>query len=87
MQYTASSLGASLTRARERRPELTGLHPHPSRFLREVPDLVLDRLILPLIRRSGRELARLRIVQMGRLQIYILYVLVALVALMGGLAL
>lgn len=86
MQYTASSFGAWLTRARDHRPELAGAHPRSSQFLREVPDLVLDHII-SMGRRVGHQLARLRVMQMGRLQIYILYVLSALILLMLGLAL
>ncbi len=94
MQYTASSFGASLVklfpwliRPRQTRPDITGPHPRPSTFEREVPDTVLDTIVIPSGRWVGSHLAWFRVVQQGRLQIYILYVLVALVGLFLGLGL
>ena len=94
MQYTASSFGASLVklfpwliRARLTRPDITGPHPRPSSFGREVPDTVLDAIVIPSGRWVGSHMAWFRVVQQGRLQIYILYVLVALVGLFLGLGL
>jgi NADH:ubiquinone oxidoreductase subunit 5 (subunit L)/multisubunit Na+/H+ antiporter MnhA subunit len=94
MQYTASSFGASLVklfpwlvRPTQTRPDITGPHPKPSTFDREVPDTVLDTLVIPSGRWVGSHLAWFRVVQQGRLQIYILYILVALVGLFLGLGL
>jgi hypothetical protein len=47
-----------------------------------VPDTVLDRAILPTLRGTRRLFALARYVQSGRVQIYLLYVGAALLALL-----
>ena len=88
MQYTASSFGTTLVdlfgwlaRPERSRPGITTAQPAPTRFSERVPDLVLDRLIVPAGRRAERSIARLRVLQQGRLHIYILYVLLAVLGL------
>jgi hypothetical protein len=54
-------------------------HSHPL-------DLVLDRLALPAWDRVHRAALRLRPIQQGRLHIYLLYVMVALLVLLAYLA-
>ncbi|MEK7704699.1 MAG: hypothetical protein AAB426_07035, partial [Myxococcota bacterium] len=63
-------------------PRLVGVLPGPSVFDESVPDPVLDRGALPLFRLIGRIVPWLRLTQQGNLQAYILYILVAIVALM-----
>lgn len=81
MQYTGSSfsqfvvwLFSFLVWPRVRHPELDGLAPRNASFRHSAPDLILDRLLLPALRRSGRGLTWFRRLQQGRIQIYLLYV-------------
>jgi len=93
MQYTGSSLSESLVGLcrfllwpRRKPPVIQGLFPAPSRFEADVPDTVLDRLVLPLVRAIGRHLPRLRLLQQGQTHLYILYILIAMILLLvwGG---
>ncbi len=94
MQYTASSFGASLVRLfpwlvrpKDHTPVVEGAFPKPTHFERLVPDLVLDTLIVPAGRWAGTRLTWLRIMQQGRMQSYILYILIVVIALFVGLSL
>jgi hydrogenase-4 component B len=87
MQYVGASFSELLldlfdwvAHSRRLPPELSGSFPAPSRFQSEVPDAVLDRVVLPLARAAHRGLLRLRVLQRGPVQMYLLYVLVAVVA-------
>jgi len=80
MEYTASSFGHSLRELfrwalwpRVHRPQITGPFPRPASYRSDVQDPLLDRLTLPGARLLGRGLAGLRLLQQGRLQIYVLY--------------
>ncbi|PKN55201.1 MAG: hypothetical protein CVU56_22500 [Deltaproteobacteria bacterium HGW-Deltaproteobacteria-14] len=91
IQYTASSLSDMATQLlrpftwpRRAAPELTAALPAPAAFSEATPDPVLDRLVAPAAARAGRVLPRLRSFQHGRVQAYLLYILVALVALLLG---
>ncbi len=86
MQYTASSFADMLVgifawalRPHERTVRLTTLFPTPEQFHSEVPDTVLDRVVLPTTRTAGRGLVWFRWVQQGSVQLYLFYILVALV--------
>jgi hypothetical protein len=86
MQYTASSFASPLlsvfgplSGVRVQRTS-TSLHTHPD-------DLVLDRVALPLWNAVLRAALRLRGIQQGRLHLYLLYVMAALLALLAYLAL
>jgi len=81
MQYTASSFahpmirafGALLpTRAKVTPPE--GLFPKESSFHSHTPDLFLERVFGPAFAGAARFFSRLRWVQQGRVQVYVLYV-------------
>ncbi|MFO0745167.1 MAG: proton-conducting transporter membrane subunit [Myxococcota bacterium] len=94
MQYTASSFGLTLVgvfgwlvRPTRRRPVLTSAFPGPSSLEQAVPDVVLDRLVLPAGRRAEKSFARMRVLQQGRLHVYILYMLLAVLGLYLGLGL
>ncbi len=87
MQYTSSSFAGMLVgifgwalRPRATKIRLATLFPAPARFHSEVPDTVLDRAILPATRTVARGLVWWRWVQHGNVQLYLLYVLAALVA-------
>jgi hydrogenase-4 component B len=89
MQYSASSFAELLVRAfalalwpRVRAPRLIAALPAPSSFHSDVPDVVLDRVVLPATR--GLALARrgLRVFQQGSIHAYLLYLWLALVALL-----
>jgi hydrogenase-4 component B len=89
MQYTGSSLGDSLVSLasfllwpKRFRTGLRGLFPRPSAFKSHVPDTVLDRLVAPLFRAAGQYLPRLRVLQQGQTQVYVLYILLVMIVLL-----
>jgi hydrogenase-4 component B len=86
MQYTASSFAGILVGLLSwaLRPEVTASRssspfPRGERFQSHVPDLVLDRAVLPASRAMGSLLFRFRWIQRGSVQVYLLYVLAAIV--------
>lgn len=88
MEYTGSSFGDFLTklfgwalRPKVNRPHVAGIFARVTRFDSQVPDTVLDRLVLPFFKLAGRLLPWFRVFQQGRLQVYILYFVVVLVLL------
>lgn len=93
MQYTGSSLGDALVRLTsfllwptKRGPGVRGAFPPAATFESTVPDTVLDRIVAPLFDILGSHLPWLRIVQQGKTNVYLLYILVAVVLLLlwGG---
>ena len=44
-------------------------------------DVVLEEWVVPAVALAARQIARLRIIQAGRVQLYILYVLLIVIAL------
>jgi hydrogenase-4 component B len=89
MQYADASFSETLVglfgwavQARRARVELAGPFPAESRFRVEVPDVVLDRGVLPLLGALDRVFARARVLQRGPVQMYLLYLLLAVVALL-----
>jgi hydrogenase-4 component B len=90
MQYTASSFAHTLVDLfawtlgpEEHGPRLPGPFPGPARFASHLPDLVLQRWVLPVISRGAALLGRLRLLQQGRVQTYVAYILAAVVALLA----
>ncbi len=90
-QYTAASFAELLASLfdwalwpRTVGPRLRGLFPAATRFETRVPDTILDRGVLPLLSWLDRGLSRARALQRGPVQVYLLYVLGALI---GALAL
>lgn len=88
MQYTGSSFAQSLgamfawaTRPRVHRPRIRALFPGAARFRSDVPDTVLDRAVLPVVRQVARFLGWARLLQQGRVQFYILYILLTVLVL------
>jgi hypothetical protein len=89
LRYTASSFAQLVTsrfawalRPAVHRPRIAGPFPAPSRFATHVEDAVLDRLLLPGVRRLREAAARVRAYQQGDLQRYVLYVVAALALLL-----
>lgn len=86
MQYTASSFAAPLLSVFE---PLSGIRVERSNAsIRTHPvDLVLDGLALPIWAKLHHATLRLRTMQQGRLHLYLLYVMAALLVMLGYLAL
>lgn len=94
MQYTSSSFGQMLTllfsavlRPIRRRPKLDALFPTrvetaATRYSSRTPDSVLDRLIWPLAHRVADAFGWFRRFQRGNVQAYLIYIFVALAALL-----
>jgi hydrogenase-4 component B len=89
MQYTSSSfaqmlvdLFARFLRPRIRRPYVIGLFPQPTAFHSDVPDTVLDGIVLPACRSIAWLRSWLRVFQQGSIQTYLLYIFLALIALL-----
>ena len=89
MQYTGSSFGDLLVRLlawivwpRRRRPEVRGVLPGRTEAETDVPDVVLDRTVVPALGALGRALTTIRLLQQGKSQLYVLYVLVAAIVLL-----
>ncbi|HTL52704.1 MAG TPA: proton-conducting transporter membrane subunit [Planctomycetota bacterium] len=88
MQYTGSSFGQTLVDLfnwalwpRTARPQIRRLFAETSAFQREVPDTVLDRLVLPVFRLADRFLPWLRLSQQGVTQVYVAYFVAVLLLL------
>jgi hydrogenase-4 component B len=89
MQYVGASFSETLVglfdwavRSRRTPPALGGPFPGAARFESDVPDAVLDGVVLPLAGAGDRALARVRVLQRGPVQMYLLYVLLAVVVLL-----
>jgi hydrogenase-4 component B len=89
MQYTSSSFAQMLVglfawalRPRWREPQIASLFPKEADFRSEVSDPVLDEAVLPTFEIGGWLFSRFRLIQGGSVQIYLLYVFVALVVLL-----
>ncbi|HEU4418648.1 MAG TPA: proton-conducting transporter membrane subunit, partial [Planctomycetota bacterium] len=90
LQYTASSFaqfGAHVlhwtVRDRARPPAPLELFPGPRGFVRRTFEPLLHGVLAPLAHRLADRCARLRFLQRGNLQIYLLYILVVLVLLLA----
>ncbi|MBI3863845.1 MAG: hydrogenase [Planctomycetia bacterium] len=89
MQYTASSFAQILVtlfgwalRPNVHWPRITELFPNAARFESHVPEIVLDRVVLPAFRFLARTLFWIRVMQQGSVQIYLVYVFGILVFLL-----
>ena len=90
LKYTASSLGEMLAgifrwaiRLEERRPRLRGPFPSRERYGTEPTEPFLAGCLVPFCTRWADRCSRLRILQRGNLQIYLVYILVTLVLLIA----
>lgn len=89
LQYTAASFAQFAVRildwtAREATaiPRATGLFPAPRALVRRTLEPLLRGTLWPLAHRLADRCQRVRFLQRGRLQVYLLYILVALVLLL-----
>jgi hydrogenase-4 component B len=89
MQYTSSSFAQMLVglfgwvlRPRSRVPKNMALFPRQAEFHSEVPDVVLTDVVQPSFRWSAWLFSWFRILQQGNVQIYLLYIFLALIALL-----
>ncbi len=89
MQYTSSSFAQMLVglfawalRPQVHRPGEMPLFPEKTAFHSHVPDTVLDRTVLPSFRLAGRLLSWFHVFHQGSIQTYLLYIFLALVALL-----
>ena len=89
MQYTASSIAQFLVelmawplQLKVDRPHLTTFFPSTATFKSHVPEVVLERAVMPIVHRLGRCLFWFRIVQQGSIQLYVLYIFATLVFLL-----
>jgi hydrogenase-4 component B len=88
MQYSSSSFAQTLVRMfswallpEEHSPKIHGIFPRRVSFHSHVPDVVLDRAVRPAARGVGRVFAWLRWIQRGSINVYLLYILIALILL------
>jgi hydrogenase-4 component B len=89
MQYTSSSFAQMLVglfgwvlRPRVRRPQDLGLFPQKAEFASEVSDTLLDDAVLPTFRFGAWLLSWSRVLHQGSIQAYVLYMVIALIALL-----
>ncbi|TAL17191.1 hydrogenase [bacterium] len=89
MQYTASSFAQMVVDLfswalwpKKRGPRIKGYFPGPSRFHSETPDPVLDRMLTPWWDFSERIAGKFRVFQQGVMQVYVLYILATVLALL-----
>jgi hydrogenase-4 component B len=90
MQYTSSSfsdpiikLFGALTGTLQIFREPKGLFPEKSSFASETPDVCQEKLYRPLFTRLEKLFGSLRMIQHGRVNLYILYIVAALFALLA----
>jgi hydrogenase-4 component B len=90
MQYTAASFGRTLVdlfgwalRPQRDGPGPLGWFPRSAACAVHVRDAVLDGLLLPVWARTGRLVERVRVLQRGPVQLYVLYVLGTVVVLLA----
>jgi hydrogenase-4 component B len=60
-----------------------GYFPAAAHYLDRMADAAGERLVVPVVRRFVAALARFRVLQTGRLSLYLLYVLATLVTLLA----
>jgi hydrogenase-4 component B len=89
MQHVDSSFSETLVglfdwalRTRRVSPDASAPFPSTSQFRSEVPDAVLDRIVIPLLESADRKLLPVRALQRGPVQAYLLYVFLVVVALL-----
>jgi hypothetical protein len=89
MQYTAASFaepvlepfaGAIPRHVHQEGPE--GFFPARARYEEHLGDMAGERFLVPATRRAAEALSRLKVIQQGRLQLYLVYIAATLVALL-----
>jgi hydrogenase-4 component B len=64
------------------RTAIRSLFPNAVSYKGVVPDVILDRLVLPVFNLAGRHLPSLRILQQGQTHLYVLYILIIVIILL-----
>jgi hydrogenase-4 component B len=89
MQYTSSSFAQMIVNLfrwvlwpRKQAPRQLDFFPAKAHFHSEIPDTVLDRAVWPSFQWGARFFARLRVLQTGSIQLYLLYIFLVLLALL-----
>lgn len=90
MQYTSSSFAATLVglfsgvlRPHVKSPLIQGHFPRTATFRSHVPEALLEGFYLPIFNTINNRLSMVRKLQHGKLHIYILYIVIALTALLA----
>lgn len=88
MQYSSSSFAQTIVglfswalRPKVSNPDTRGFFPHPEAFTSHVADVVLDSVLIPAAEAGTRAARRLKWVQRGSMQAYLLYILLTLIVL------
>jgi hydrogenase-4 component B len=89
MQYTSTSFAepllapfASVIPSRVSQEGPAGYFPTKAHYEQHIGDMAGERFLIPGARRVIRALSRLRVIQQGRLQLYLVYIAVTLVVLL-----
>lgn len=89
IQYTGSSFSQTLVDLfgfilwpTTQWPVIGSLFPRMTEFNRSVPDTILHRMVLPVFYMAGRLLPSIRILQQGKVHLYLLYILIIVIALL-----
>ena len=89
MQYTSSSFGETATflfrgmiRPHFVKPAMMKLFPRDASFAATIPETLLNQIIFPCFRATGGGFSFLRVVQMGKVHLYMLYIFSVLVLLL-----
>jgi hydrogenase-4 component B len=89
MQYTSSSFAEMLVgmfgwvlRPRTQKPAGLPLFPQTAAFRSDVPDAVLDGVVVPAFRTGAWLFSRFRVFQQGNIQTYVVYIFLALIVLL-----
>lgn len=89
MQYTGTSFSQILVefysfflRFRQKLSSPKGLFPEPGSFSMETPDLFQEKVFSPLFIKTGNLLCLLHTLQHGRVHLYVLYIILALIVLL-----
>jgi NADH:ubiquinone oxidoreductase subunit 5 (subunit L)/multisubunit Na+/H+ antiporter MnhA subunit len=89
MQYTSSSFGdiaiqifKGFIRPSAAKPATDGFFPRQDSFSSHIPETLLEQILLPSFRVTGGICSFLRILQMGKVHIYMLYIFIVLVLLL-----
>jgi hydrogenase-4 component B len=89
MQYSSSSFAQTLVgifswalRPKVSNPNTRGIFPHKGAFTSHVDDLVLDSVLIPAAEFGNRAVKRLKWLQRGSMQAYLLYIILALIVLL-----
>jgi formate hydrogenlyase subunit 3/multisubunit Na+/H+ antiporter MnhD subunit len=89
MQYTASSFAqpllatfAPIVHVRTQQHGPSGYFPASAHYEEHIADVAGEQLLIPGTRRLVRALSRLRVIQQGRVQLYVIYIVATLVVLL-----